>query len=156
MIEDTGARHLSEAELQRLVDLEPVDATLAAHAEGCDLCSARLADVALVAHDVDLTLRLHGDALVTREAGRSGATVPILVALGVVAVASLPLLPDAVARLEHLRLTTEALERMAQPALRALSSPTTQLVAALAALVLCCLVFASVRRLSPAPAGEPS
>lgn len=154
MIEDT--RHLSEAELQRLADLEPVDAALAAHAEACDHCSVRLAELALVAHDVDLTLRLHGDALGAREAGRSGATVPVLVALGVVAVASLPLLPDALAQLEHLRLTAEALERVAQPALRALASPTTQLVAALAALVLCCLVFASVCRLSPATAGEPS
>jgi hypothetical protein len=156
MNDDSIARHPSDVELQRLADLEPVDAELAAHTEGCDLCSARLADLALLAHDANVALRLHGEVLVARETARSGAIVPILVALGVGAVASLPLLRDSVARLEHLRLTAEALERVAQPLFRALSSPTIQIVAALASILLCFLVFASIRRLSPSPVGDPS
>jgi hypothetical protein len=103
-----------------------------------------------------VALRLHADALLTRDASRASPTVPLLVALGVVAVASLPLLQDSVAKLEHLRLTAEALERVAQPVLRALASPTVQLVAALAAVLLCLLVFTSIRRLSPSPVGESS
>jgi hypothetical protein len=148
--------HPTDEELQRIADLEPVEAEALSHAESCDVCSARLADLALAGLDANVALRLHADALVVRETVRSGATLPILLALAVAALASLPLLRSSIARLEHLRLTLEGLEHMTQPVLRMLSNPTTQIVAAAAAMLLCVLVFTSIRRLSPSPAGDPS
>ncbi len=111
----SSGAHLSQELVQRFADLEiaDVDARTIAHAESCSVCSERIADAALGTlrvHDVVVTA---GEELAAREAAREAnvahadapsPAVPLLVAVLVAALASLPLASDWATRTAHLRL----------------------------------------------------
>lgn len=145
----SSGEHLSEELVQRFADLavDGVSPSVVAHAESCEACSARIAEVALMAFSVQEALERDATAIADVAAERRPSpAVPLLVAILVAGAASLPLASEWPSRWTHLKLAWDGAARMLAPLWEAASSPTAQLAATAAALILCAVVAAPLIR----------
>ena len=144
--------------LQRFVDLETadVDPRTIAHAETCPVCSERIAEAALATlrvHELVLSAAALADevpdaAPVAARTSAPSPALPLLIAVLVAALASMPLATDWVSRTAHFRLLWEASVRMFEPLWAAVLSPGVHVAATAAAVVLCFIIVLPLARQS--------